>query len=346
MECKLLPEGGNVKAIARRLVVLLASQFAAFAVFAQSSSPDLNFGGHTLGEPADVFFMTARVAGSKQLTKDYCKALLDDSKVMEEAQRKDDIAKNGGVFVLNKQNFSVLDVGNCRQMLAALRGEQAHVGARLAAELGKGSALFSSGRLSGLNLTVDSSYADAVTDMARRFGTAGQIDHVARVGWPVLQETRWERDGVLAAIWKDKSSDWSNIVVGFLEPPYGAFLRGTVVPESAAAASDSEACKAAAPDPLKRVQAPPGVMVGLLFHRVQPIYPDSAKQNRVEGVVVVGALIDECGHVAEVNPISGPVELIPAAVAAVKQWEYRPYRSSGKPVAVETELRINFKLPH
>jgi TonB family protein len=338
-----------MKAIAKRLLGLFTLMLAPFSLLAQSSSPDLKFGGHTLGEPADVFFLTARVAESKQLAKDYCKTLLDDPKVTGKAQQKDDVAKNGGVFVLNKQDFSVLDVGNCRQMLAALSGEHANIGARLATELGKGSALFSSGRLSALNLIVDSSYADTVTDMARRFGTAGQKDHVARVGWPVLQETRWERDGVLAAVWKDKFSDWSNIVVGFLEPPYDSYLRGTIVPESsaAAAASDSaETCKAAPPDPLKRVQVSPGVMVGLLFHRVQPIYPDSAKQNKIEGVVVVSAIIDECGYVAEVNPISGPAELIPAAITAVKQWEYRPYISSGKPVAVETQLRINFKLAH
>jgi len=87
-------------------------------------------------------------------------------------------------------------------------------------------------------------------------------------------------------------------------------------------------------------------MTGLLFHRVQPIYPDSAKQNGIEGVVVVDAIIDECGHVAEASAISGPTELIPAAITAVKQWGYRPYVSSGRPVAVDTQLRINFKLAH
>jgi hypothetical protein len=53
-------------------------------------------------------------------------------------------------------------------------------------------------------------------------------------------------------------------------------------------------------------------MAGLLLHRVPPIYPDSAKQSKIQGVVVVGvvgAIIDECGRVVEVNPISGPMEL-------------------------------------
>jgi len=332
-----------MKAMAKRLLGLFTLMLVPLNLLAQSPAPDLRFGGHTLGEPADVFFLTARVANSKQLTKDYCKTLLDDPNVKEKAQEKDDVDKNGGVFSLTKKDFSVLDVGNCRRMLAALRGEQASVGARLASELGKGSALFSSGRLSAFNLTVDSSYDDTVADMARRFGAEGRKDYVARVGWPPLQEMRWERDGVLAAVWKNQFMDGAIVVVGFVEPPYDSFLRGTIVPESSAT---TPPCKAAPSDPLKRVQVSPGIMVGLLNHRVQPSYPDSAKQSKIEGVVVVDAVIDECGHVVEVNPISGPSELIPAAITAVKQWEYRPYVSSGQPMPVETQLRISFKLAH
>jgi TonB family protein len=335
--------GGNMKAMAKTLLSLFTVILAQFSVSAQSPSPDFRFGGHTLGEPADVFFLTARVANSKQLTKDYCKTLLDDPNVKEKAQEKDDVAKNGGVFTLTKKDFSVLDVGNCRQMLAALSGEQASVGARLAAELGKGSALFSSGRLSAFNLTVGSSFDDTVADMARRFGGGGRKDYVARVGWPPLQEMRWERDGVLAAVWKNQFTDGAIVVIGFLEPPYDSFLRGTIIPESSAT---TPPCEAAPSGPLKRIQVPPGIMAGLLNHRVQPSYPDSAKQSKIQGVVVVDAVVDECGHVVEVNPISGPPELIPAAVTAVKQWEYRPYISSGQPVAVETQLRLNFKLAH
>jgi TonB family protein len=331
-----------MKLKSKRLPGVFILMLAPFSLLAQSPSPDLRFGGHTLGEPADVFFSTARVAESKQLARDYCKTLLDDPKVMGKVQEKDDADKNGGAFTLNKKDFSVLDVGNCRKMMAALSGEQAIVGARLASELGKGSALFSSGRLSAFDLTVDSSYDDSVADMVRRFGVAGQKDYVARVGWGAVQEMRWERDGVLAAVWKDQVTDGAIVVVGLLEPPYDSFLRGTIVPESNATAPP---CQAAAP-PLKRMQVSPGIMLGLLLHRVQPIYPDSAKQSGIQGVVVVDAIIDECGHVVEVNPISGPTELVPAAITAVKQWEYKPYISSNQPVAVETQLRLNFRLAH
>lgn len=317
--------------------------FSTLSLSAQSS-PDLRFGGHTLGEPADVFFATARVADSKQMAKDYCKSLLEDSKTNEKVKGSSDVAKNGGVFVLNKKDFSVLDVGNCRQVAAALRGEQANVGARLATEIGKGSALFASGRLSAFNLTVDSSYVETVSDMDRRFGAAGQKDTVVRVGCPAIQEERWEKDGVLAAVWKNQISDGAIVVVGFLEPPYDSFLRGNIVPESSITKSVPSACKAS--DSTKKVQVSQGVMAGLMVHRVQPVYPELARQSNIQGAVVVAATIDECGHVVELNPISGPPELIPATLTAVKQWEYRPYISSGQPAAVETQVRVNFTLSH
>jgi TonB family protein len=316
---------------------------APFSLSAQPS-PDLTFGGHTLGEPADVFFATARVSGSKQMATDYCNALLDDPKTKEKVSESIDVAKNGGVFVVKQKDFSVLDVGNCRQVAAALRGEQANVGSRLASELGKGSALFARGRLSAFNLTVDSSYVETLSDMERRFGAVGQKDSVVRVGWPALHEERWERDGVLAAVWKDKFSDGAVVIVGILEPPYESFLRGSLVPESSLQVSPSPDCKAS--DSTRLVQASSGVMAGLILHRVQPVYPDPAKQNRIQGMVELDATIDECGHVVDLKPISGPSELVPAAMTAVKQWEYRPYMSSGQPVAVETQVRVNFTLLH
>jgi len=326
----------------KTLPLLCALLFLVSDISAQSSPLDLSFGGHTLGEPADVFFLTARTSESKQLTKDYCKSLLEDANVKAKVQQHDDTMKNGGVFVLNKKDFSVLDVGNCKQVTAALNGEKAEVGARLASEIGKGSALFASGRLSAFNLLADSPYAEVVSDMEKRFGSPGQKDSVSRPGWPPLQEIRWVRDGVLAAVWKDQYSDGAIVIVGLLEPPYESFLRGIPAPESNGASN--EACVATAQDDSKRVQVPPGVMKGLILHRVQPLYPEAARQNRIEGLVTFAAVIDRCGHVVELKPISGPEELVGSAVRAIKQWQYRPYMSEGQPTAVETELQVKYSL--
>jgi TonB family protein len=85
-------------------------------------------------------------------------------------------------------------------------------------------------------------------------------------------------------------------------------------------------------------------MSGLIVHRVQPTYPDLAKQSKIEGVVVLGAIIDECGHVVDLKPITGPPELTAATVTAVKQWEYKPFLLSGRPRVVATRVRVKFKL--
>ncbi len=130
-----------LKAQTKLFGVCICLIFAPLSVSAQSP-PDLKFAGHTLGETAEAFFLTATFSETKQLAKDYCKTLLDDSKIKEMEREKDAVDKNGGVFTLSKKDFSFLDVGNCRQLMAALRGEQANVGGRLASEIGKGSALF------------------------------------------------------------------------------------------------------------------------------------------------------------------------------------------------------------
>jgi len=325
-----------------RLLALSALLLAPFGLLGQSPPSDLNFGGHALGEPAAVFFSEAKAPDSKQLAKDYCKSLLDDANTREKVRQYEDIQKNGGV--LEKKNFSVLDVENCKQVMAALEGKEARVGARLASEIGKGTALFASGRLSALDLTMDSAYAEVVSDMERRFGFPGQNETVSRPGWPPLQEIRWERGGVAAAVWKIPYSDHVVALVGFLEPPYDSFLRGTPAPKSSV--SSPETCNAATPNDSKKVHVPPGVSSGLLYHRVQPVYPEAARRNGVEGVVTLAITIDECGNVVDSSPISGPQELVPAAITAVKQWKFRPYMSSGQPTAIETELRVKFALPH
>lgn len=94
-----------------------------------------------------------------------------------------------------------------------------------------------------------------------------------------------------------------------------------------------------------RVQVPSGIIAGLLVHRVQPEYPTAAKLNKIQGKVVLRAVINTEGKVTEVSPLSGPQELLSAAVEAVKEWQYRPYMSQGQPVEVETQIVLNFALP-
>jgi periplasmic protein TonB len=83
---------------------------------------------------------------------------------------------------------------------------------------------------------------------------------------------------------------------------------------------------------------------GRLIKKVPPDYPLEAKLVRLEGTVVLRAVIDKAGEVSEVNAVSGPALLESAAVGAVKQWQYRPYLLNGQPVDVETTIDVTFAL--
>jgi len=97
-------------------------------------------------------------------------------------------------------------------------------------------------------------------------------------------------------------------------------------------------------DTTKPIQVSPGVVKGMLVHQVVPVYPDKAKHFGIQGSVVLRAVIGKDGQVADLKPVSGPAELIPAAVGAVQQWRYRPYMFNGQPVAVQTTITVNFTL--
>jgi protein TonB len=60
--------------------------------------------------------------------------------------------------------------------------------------------------------------------------------------------------------------------------------------------------------------------------------------------VVLHAKISKEGEIADLSVISGDPMLTQAALDAVKQWKYRPYLLEEKPVAVETDIRVNFQL--
>ena len=104
---------------------------------------------------------------------------------------------------------------------------------------------------------------------------------------------------------------------------------------------------AVAPPPPGTVAHPPRisrVMEGNLIYRVQPEYPPAAKAARIQGPVVLKALISKYGGIENLRVLSGHPMLVRAAMDAVSQWRYRPYYLNGEPVAVETQVTVNFVL--
>jgi len=96
-----------------------------------------------------------------------------------------------------------------------------------------------------------------------------------------------------------------------------------------------------APAP-KRIIISQGVTAGLILSKVDPVYPPIAIAARVEGVVMLKAIIAKDGTIQNLQVLSGPPMLAPAAIAAVQQWRYRPYLLNGEPVEVETTVQVIF----
>ncbi len=94
----------------------------------------------------------------------------------------------------------------------------------------------------------------------------------------------------------------------------------------------------------QRVRVSQGVSQGLLVRRVNPNYPPLARQARIQGQVVLHAVIAKDGSIEGLTLVSGHPMLAPAAIDAVKQWKYKPYLLNGEPVEVDTEVIVNFTL--
>ncbi|HEY7098723.1 MAG TPA: energy transducer TonB [Terriglobales bacterium] len=86
------------------------------------------------------------------------------------------------------------------------------------------------------------------------------------------------------------------------------------------------------------------IMEGNLIHRVQPDYPAIARSARVQGEVILAAVISKDGAIENLRVVRGHPLLVKAALTAVQQWRYRPYVLNGEPIEVETQVTVNFVL--
>jgi len=96
--------------------------------------------------------------------------------------------------------------------------------------------------------------------------------------------------------------------------------------------------------PPARVLRPSQFMEGNLIRRIQPEYPQLARQARIQGAVVLQAVISKEGTIENLAVLSGHPMLVRAALEAVERWRYRPYYLNREPVEVETQITVNFVL--
>jgi protein TonB len=75
-----------------------------------------------------------------------------------------------------------------------------------------------------------------------------------------------------------------------------------------------------------------------------PQYPPLARTARIQGPVILEAVISKEGTMQNLRLVSGHPMLVPAAINAVSQWRYRPYILNGEAIEVETQITVNFLL--
>lgn len=105
----------------------------------------------------------------------------------------------------------------------------------------------------------------------------------------------------------------------------------------------------AAPPPPKptapaRIKQGGNVTAASIITQTRPLYPPLARQARIQGNVVLHAIIDKDGKVAQLEVISGHPLLVQAALDAVRQWRYRPTLLNGDPVEVDTTITVTFTM--
>src|SRR5215469_1982771 len=94
----------------------------------------------------------------------------------------------------------------------------------------------------------------------------------------------------------------------------------------------------------KEPRGPERLQRGKLIMQVNPVYPNDAQRQGIEGSVKVHVVFSPEGTVTNVTFVSGPQELATAAMDAVRQWRYSPTLFDGKPVETEGEVTIRFRL--
>jgi protein TonB len=94
----------------------------------------------------------------------------------------------------------------------------------------------------------------------------------------------------------------------------------------------------------QRVRVSGGVTAGNLITQTKPQYPQIARTARIQGSVVLHAVISKNGMIEQLQVVSGHPMLTQSALEAVRSWRYKPYYLNGEPVEVDTTITVNFTL--
>ena len=127
------------------------------------------------------------------------------------------------------------------------------------------------------------------------------------------------------------------------DDPFAKFING--LPKGPAVAPPPPPTPIRDPKPERKDPVRIGTLdPAKVINHVQPIYPPLAKQARIQGVVLLEAVISKTGRMERVHVISGHPLLVQAAMDAVNQWRYVATMLNGEPVEVISTIEVRFTL--
>lgn len=125
---------------------------------------------------------------------------------------------------------------------------------------------------------------------------------------------------------------------------FGVVTCGSALALSMHVDATKTANDSSAPKTVRSLAVAPGIMAGNKLSGPNPKYPVEAKKAKIQGTVVLNAVIGKDGTMEKVTAASGPKELRESSIEAVRQWIYKPYLLNGDPVEVETTINVTYSL--
>jgi TonB family protein len=149
---------------------------------------------------------------------------------------------------------------------------------------------------------------------------SGDYKRIVQLAWPDISSSDLKLAAKNVEAWIKKNPDKPLLLISSIRPEFSQMRKGPPI------------------DVEGRVQS------SKLISRVEPVYPQAAKLNRISGTVVLQIIVDEQGIVEQIKPTSGHPLLTTAAIQAVQHWKYSPTVINGQAVPVQATVTVIFGL--
>lgn len=154
-----------------------------------------------------------------------------------------------------------------------------------------------------------------------------------------------QKTHVTSSTAKSKRSEASVDDVVIFENGKQIFPKESAEAETSSDQPESKKRSPESTDSEPAVRLPEQVAEERLVSRIEPDYSEHAREQRLQGTVILNVLVDKQGSVSSLSRVSGDTQLTLLAAKAVRQWKFAPLVRDGAPVSFESRITLDFALP-